>query len=292
MSLEELDILVSTLTPTKDTVRLMGGEPTLHSRYPEVIRRLKVRNYEVVVFTNGLHKVLRETSPYLPDRVLVNVNDWESYSSAQKAAIRENLSFLGARAGLGYTILLPQFDLSVHRALILEYHLQPVIRLGLAQPIIGGDNAYLPDSALPEAHKQVAAWAEALANDGVRLSLDCGFIRHYFNDEDVEKMVRAHTMLRFDCSPNIDIGPGLRAIRCFAFSASEDTGWDDFENIELLRDYFTGQDALLRHSRQDDGHMVSGLNQDGCLARHWIHAEKTRALNEMNLINNISMELI
>lgn len=292
MSLQELGRLVSTLTPGKDPVRLMGGEPTMHSRYPEILRMLKVQDFEVVVFTNGLHRVLRETTPYLPDRILVNVNDWESYSNAQRSAIRENLSILSDRIGLGYTILEPHFDLSIHRTLILQYHLQSVIRLGLAQPIIGGDNVFLPDSALPEVHRQVAAWAEVLATDGIRLSLDCGFRRSYFNDEEIEKMVRAHTMLRFDCTPTIDVGPGLQVWRCFAFSASGDTIWDDFENIEDLLSYFTGQDAILQQSLQDDGHMISSLNHDGCLARQWNRKEEMCRLNKLKLINNVSTESI
>lgn len=292
MSLEEFKVLVSTLTPEKDPVRLMGGEPTLHSHYPEIIRMLKAQKYHVVVFTNGLHKVLRTTSPYLPDRILMNVNDWESYSRAQRAAIRKNLSFLGGRAGLGYTILETQFDLSVHRALILENHLQPVIRLGLAQPIIGGDNDYLPDSTLPEVHKRVAAWAETLANDGIRLSFDCGFMRRNFSDEEIEKLVRAHTMLRFDCTPSIDIGLGLRVMRCFAFSEFKRPGWDAFDNFQGLHAWFVRQDVLLRQSLQDDGQQLNSLNHGSCLARQWSRAEKTGMLNEINLINNVSMEMI
>lgn len=292
MPLAEFEFLVSTLTPGKDPVRLMGGEPTLHSRYPEIIRMLKSQNYDVVVFTNGLHKVLRTTSPCLPDRILVNVNDWEMYSSAQKAAIRENLSFFGARAGLGYTILESQFDLSIHRALILENHLQPVLRLGLAQPIIGGDNAYLPDSALPEVHKQVVAWAETLASDGIRLSFDCGFMRRYFSNEDIEKLVRAHTMLKFDCAPSIDVAPGLRVIRCFAFSEFTSPDWDAFDNVQHLHEWFLRQDTLLKQSLQEDGHLFTGQDCDGCLARQWQRAGRACGFKEMNLQNNVSMESI
>ena len=293
MSLETLDRLVSSLIPARDPVRLMGGEPTLHSRYPQIIRMLKAKNHEVVVFTNGLNKVLRETVPYVPDRILVNINNWKSYSKEQQIAIHENLAFFGGQASLGFTILTPQFDLTKHRDLILEHHLQPIIRLGLAQPIIGGDNAFLPGSALPEAHKQVADWAEALAKDGIRLSFDCGFMRSHFKDEDFEKLVRAHSMLRFDCTPNIDVGPGLRIWRCFAFSACEGQGWEDFDNLENVQSWFTRQDALLRRSFQDDDQKTSILTHDGCLARHWNRAENRCTLTEMNFINNkLSMETI
>lgn len=292
MPLAEFEILVSTLTPGKDPVRLMGGEPTLHSRYSEIIRMLKSQNFDVVVFTNGLNKVLRTTSPCLPDRILVNVNDWEMYSRSQRAAIRENLAFFGARAGLGYTILKPQFDLSIHRALILENHLQPVLRLGLAQPIVGGDNAYLPDSALPGVHNQVVTWAQTLGNDGIRISFDCGFMRRYFNDEDIENLVRAHTMLRFGCTPSIDVAPGLRFMRCFAFSELESHSWDEFDNVQHLHDWFLRQDTLLRQSLQNGDHPLNGQYHDECLARQWIRAGGACGIKAMNLQNNVSMESI
>ena len=66
MSLRELEWLLWNMDPDADEVRLMGGEPTLHSRYPEVMRLAISFGYVVTVFTNGTQAVLRQTAPDLP----------------------------------------------------------------------------------------------------------------------------------------------------------------------------------------------------------------------------------
>lgn len=266
MTLSELELLLSAFDPSCDPVRLMGGEPTLHSHYPEIIKLLKNRGFYVVVFTNGLHKILRNT-PQLPDKILLNLNDWTSYSIGQQLAIRANLSALGERIGLAYTILRPVFDLSMHRHLILEEGLLPAIRLGLAQPVIGGDNAYLSDVDLPEAHRAVVHWAKAFSDDGIRLSLDCGFMRCYFSDADIEDLVRAGTVLNFECLPTLDVGPGLQVWRCFAFSGSEGVPWGAFGEEGRLREWFTSKDAHNGVECIDCVHRVNNWCKGGCLAR-------------------------
>lgn len=267
MTLPELETILASLDPQRDWVRLMGGEPALHSRYPEVIRKVKAYGFQVAVFTNGLHSVLWEVNPCLPDRVLVNVNDWLTYTSGQQDTIRTTLSVLGGRASLAYTILTPAFDLSMHRQLILEAGLQPVIRLGLAQPVIGGDNAYLQDADLPAAHRSVVRWAEALSADGIRLSMDCGFRRGLFGDADIETLVRAGTVLNFNCAPVLDVGPGLKVWRCFAFSAAPGVSWSAFEDVDQLRAWFEARDAQMEKLCGQYDCEERDLYGGGCLAR-------------------------
>lgn len=226
LSLAELETIVSTLDPARDAIRLMGGEPTLHPQYAQILESLKEQGFWVIVFTNGLQPVLNQTAPCLPDEILLNLNDWEFYSHAQQAAIHGNLEALGSRIGLGFTITQPDFDLSQHSWLIQQYRLRPVIRLGLAQPVVGGHNHYLPDGDLANAHHAVAGWVAKLAREQIRVNLDCGFMRCHFSESEIEALVRAGTVLNFHCEPTVDIGPGLRVWRCFAFSGGAGISWD------------------------------------------------------------------
>ncbi len=233
MTLRELEwLLFNRMNPDVDEVRLMGGEPTLHSRYPEVMRMANEHGTIVTVFTNGTQAVLRKTAPNLPYRVLLNLNDWSFYSKDQQTEILNNLAALGEKVSLGYTITRPDFDLSTHQRLIHKYGLRRVIRLGLAQPIIGGKNVYLPDEDLAAAHAAIAGWATELAKDDIRLNFDCGFMRCHFNDRQIEQLIRAGTILRFDCSPALDVGPGLRAWRCFAFSNGPSLDLRNFADLQ------------------------------------------------------------
>lgn len=267
MSLGELETILPTLVPGRDPVRLMGGEPTLHGAYATIIPSLKKRGYSVTVFTNGINPILRQTAPYLPDVILLNLNQWESYSSREKAALRSNLSALSERVSLAYTIVEPAFDLSMHRTLILSEALMPVIRLGLAQPVVGGDNTYLPDEDLPAAHQAVVRWAKELGRDSIRLSLDCGFMRCFFSDADMDTLIRAGTVINFVCSPTLDVGPGLKVWRCFAFSAGEGLPWEGFSSESEQVAWFNGQDTVERETCRDCVHHASGWCGGGCLAR-------------------------
>jgi hypothetical protein len=267
MTCAELDKVVSSLDPKKDPVRLMGGEPTLHSKYPEILRCLKSRGFQVWVYTNGIQAALRQMAPLLPDRILLNLNDRSFYSEEQVKDIRENLAYLGERVALGHTINQPDFDLEWHRRLILAEGLQPMIRLGLAQPVIGGDNDYLPDADLPAAHAAVARWAKRLARDGIRLGMDCGFMRCHFSEADLEGLIRAGASLRFECRPVVDVGPGLETWRCYAFAHQEGLNWADFEGEAACREWFARRETNLSQACSQCQHHLNGWCQGGCRAR-------------------------
>ncbi len=289
MTLTELEIILTSLDSSRDWVRLMGGEPTLHTQYPQVIHMVKERGFKVVVFTNGLHPVLRMTEPDLPDKVLVNLNDWSTYDTSQQLAIRNNLSALGDRASLAYTILYPEFDLSMHQQLIMSVGLQPGIRLGLAQPILGGDNVYLEDADLPAAHQSVVRWAKRLSADEIRLTLDCGFMCCQFTDDDIETLVRAGTVLNFDCSPTLDVGPGLQVWRCFAFSANPGVAWSAFGDLDQLRAWFAAREGELNRDSSLCDVKARGWCHGGCLARRILQKSNPSAIYE-ELKNNRMLE--
>ncbi|MDY6866666.1 MAG: radical SAM protein [Chloroflexota bacterium] len=293
LTFSELQTILDILNPERDVVRLMGGEPTLHSQYPEFIKLIKERRFQVVVFTNGLQSVLRETMPDLPDEILLNLNDWSTYTRGQQRAINDNLSALGKRVGLGYTILNPSFDLSMHRKLILAYDLQPLIRLGLAQPVIGSDNAYLLNEDLPAAHQALVGWAKVLSADGLRLSMDCGFMRCLYKEADIEALVRAGTVLNFDCTPTLDVGPGLKVWRCFAFSNNPGVNWSDFETLEELQAWFDAEDSENIHVYDNCEHHLKGWCRGGCLARRII-GDKAEIgnIDQMNNKENVGIKVL
>lgn len=279
MSMDELDTLIHTLDPARDPVRLMGGEPTLHSQYRTILKTLKRRGFKITVFTNGIHPNLRRSTPHLPDKILLNLNDWLSYSSAQQTAIQTNLSALGERINLAYTILQPDFDLSMHCQFIIEQGLHPLIRLGLAQPVVGGDNAYLADTHLPAAHRSVVRWAKSLAEDGIHLSLDCGFMQSHFSNADIETLVRAGTALKFNCVPTVDVGPGLQVWRCFAFSNTQGISWKKYQHENKLREWFISQEPHL-HNNHDINYnrYQDDWDQGGCLARKTVNIENKQGV--------------
>jgi MoaA/NifB/PqqE/SkfB family radical SAM enzyme len=271
MRLRDLEwLLFDYLDPRADEVRFLGGEPTLHSRYPEALRLAQSYGYFVTVFTNGTQAILRETAPDLPYQILLNLNDWQTYSEGQQAEIINNLAALGRRVSLGYTVTRPDFDLSTHQRLIREYGLKPMIRLGLAQPTIGGTNAFLANEDLPAAHRAIADWAVRLAPDSIRLNFDCGFMQCYYGEDEFAKLYRSGAVVRFFCAPALDVGPDLKAWRCYAFSGAPGVDLRRFRTIKEAEQWFERRDRYLRPECDSCRDHQSGFCDGGCLARQAI----------------------
>ena len=219
---------------------------------------------------------------------MLNLNDWSFYSEGQRKEILNNLSALRDKVSLGFTITRPGFDLSTHQRLIREYGLRPVIRLGLAQPVIDGANAYLADEDLPAVYASITEWASRLAADGIRLNFDCGFKRCLLDDDQIETLVRAGTVLRFDCSPAVDVGPGLMAWRCLAFSAGPGVDLRRFRTFDLARKWFERRDIYLGPEKDACSSRQAGWCKGGCLARQVVRSANLESA-EIKMKENIGL---
>ena len=89
-----------------DHARLLGGEPTLHPQFPELIKRARARNKKIVVFTNGLMPeqslACLEELPAAECTVLVNVNDPSEAGKEAFERQRATIRRLGERVLLGF----------------------------------------------------------------------------------------------------------------------------------------------------------------------------------------------
>lgn len=205
--------------------RLIGGEPTLHPQFPELVERAQGRR--IVVFTNGLipERALAclERLPETQCTVLVNMNATRRPGGPGAAEARHRAAVvhrLGARAKLGFTISRVNFDLDPLFKLVIAAGAQRGIRLGLAQPILGGSNEYLHPKQYPAAGKRIADFAERGAQTDVRLELDCGFVRCMFSDEQVKILADANTDLGWRCNPVLDIALDGTVSHCFPLASS------------------------------------------------------------------------
>lgn len=209
-------------------VRLIGGEPTLHPRFPELIARARGRR--IVVFTNGLipQRALAclESLPESECTVLVNMNATRRPDGPGAAETRHRSAVvhrLGGRAKLGFTIFRVDFDLDPLFDLVTESGAQRRIRLGLAQPILGGGNEYLHPKQYPAVGRRIVDFAERGASAGISLELDCGFVRCMFSDADIEILSNVGTDLGWRCNPVLDVGLDGIVSHCFPLAGSVDT---------------------------------------------------------------------
>jgi MoaA/NifB/PqqE/SkfB family radical SAM enzyme len=241
MSESELETVFRYLHLGRDAVSLLGGEPTLHSRFAEIVAEVAARRFPIKIFTNGTIARLRGIPASACDdelSIILNLNEPASYSRSAWSEIEENARYFGPRLSLSFNIYKPDFTWDHLRNLILHWNLSRKIRIGLAQPVHGLGNSYLLEEAVPKACAGLVDMAVDLARDGISLGLDCGFRGCAFTSYQRGLLVECGAHPQFDCSPVLDIGPDLMVWRCFPFSATRGVRLLDFRSLQEVSDYF------------------------------------------------------
>lgn len=257
---------------------ILGGEPTLHPQFTSLLAEAIARKTfrQINVFTNGfmpdsvVHYLA--SAPRHCPALILNINEPCEYTSAEWARLETVISTLHDRIALGFNLYRSDCDLDFLLDLYLRHRVQPHLRLGLTQPILGAANRYLPTAAfLPVAEKLVAV-AGPWAAQGLHFSFDCGFPFCMFSVEQHKILLQHGMAFRSLCDPIIDIGTDLRVWRCFPHSSQGDKHLGDFEmRMDAVR-YFQEQERAFRQfgiygKCNDCVYRKQEMCCGGCLAR-------------------------
>lgn len=204
--------------------RFVGGEPTLHPEFPSFAAEAAGQGFFVRVFSNGLmpEAALAVLASLPADRcgVLVNV-PCPAQADATAPWLARTLQALGPRAGVGVNIYRPALPLGAVLELVDRHGLSRHVRLGLAQPCLGSDNAFLAPRHYAAVGRDIVELARLARTRGVRLSFDCGFVPCMFPPELWDLVEGAEKEVGMQCGPIPDILPDLSAIHCYALA-----GWE------------------------------------------------------------------
>jgi hypothetical protein len=199
-----------------DRVRLLGGEPTLHPRFPELVSRALRAGKAVTVFSNGLMPApalaCLEALPTHECTVVVNVTPEGSAGTLEQQ--RQTLRRLGKRAMPGLNLyrtdLAPGFLLD----LVAETACRRAVRLSMAHPVLSGRNRFIHPGEYRAIAARIASLAGPAAAAGVRLELDCGFVRCMFSEAEIEALQRAKADMGWRCNPILDVDLEGRVLHC------------------------------------------------------------------------------
>ena len=207
-------------------VRLIGGEPTLHPRFPELVARALARGKQLLVFSHGLipERSLRclEALPIESCLVLINTNATYDGVLSTAAAHRRHVAMqrLGQRALPGFTIDKVDCDLKGILKLIAETGCRRTLRVGLAHPSLNGGNCSLHPQQYRAVGHKLAAFATEAADVSVKLEFDCGYVRCMFSSADLVALEAAGATIGWHCNPILDIGLDDLSIHCFPLGAT------------------------------------------------------------------------
>jgi len=263
LSFENLKIILNFLEKSRENkVRLMGGEPTLHSKFKEFIDYILSQGFAVHLFTNGLFS--SSVADFLVKKESVlkysfNINHPSAYSKKQWETITDNLQRITSfrNSVLGVVIWQEDFNLNYVLDLISIYFFKDLV-LRLANPIIGKENIFIPENRYPALVSNLVREIKKFKGKNIPIDFGCGLVSKMFTKKIIQtlKNNRASDIKEWGCDGNtgrFDIVPDLSVFRCFPLSNWHRKTLTDFNSTEEVESYFVRimQDYQSHNSNTD-----------------------------------------
>jgi radical SAM protein with 4Fe4S-binding SPASM domain len=283
LSWEDLIYLTDFLASAGEyRISLLGGEPTLHPDFIDMVLYLIQRNFQVLVFTCGIMSDQKhadavkafKTASQEKLSFVCNLNHPDQSSTSETQKIERFLRAFGPYVAVGYNIHETDFDIHFLFDYINSYGLKRFLRLGLAHPIPGMNNTHIPVADLPKMAEKLASYLPLFERFRVRPGFDCGLPVCLFTDEQLGRLFKANGGdLKFGCGPAIDIGPDMTVWSCFPLSEFHKKSIFEFDSFpDVINHYLHLQQALRVESGgifekcDDCRYREEGLCSGGCLA--------------------------
>jgi radical SAM protein with 4Fe4S-binding SPASM domain len=256
-------------------IKLMGGEPTLHPDLKNILKINKDRKLESIILTNGLfsEKILKLFLKYnfYDLFLLINLNEMEFYDINEIFILKRNMQSLNKHIMLSFNIYQTNFDLSFLLESIKKYNLTRKIRLGLAAPIVFGDNKYFNVNSHKELIYNLIYWAKVMQKNNISLHFDCGFRLCWCNLNEYILLEKYSGGYVANCEPILDIDPDLKVWSCFPLSNILNVNLEDFSSFEEIKKFYENKFKIIRLLNKDTkclncNNFNSNLCNGGCIA--------------------------
>lgn len=233
----------------KNHVGIIGGEPTLHPDFKEILKEANKYCREVdtgaTLFTNGIN--LEQFLPDIGDRIgiLINVNSpkfqpSESYAKMIKTLDHlHDLSWFDRKANCGCNIHPGLDDYSFIWEIVDKYHLTH-LRVSVVSPAAQYEKYRGDKEGYYNMMKPIFI---QFCKDAIKhkcvCNMDCGHIPYCYFTSEEKDIVNEACGGRYNasdfCHPVVDITPDFKATACFG--AYEEVDMRDFNNLDELENY-------------------------------------------------------
>lgn len=223
---------------------LLGGEPTLHSRFEDILELLGSRNFTVLVVTNGLcektlvDNLVRKKIPGV--QFGVNTTPYFHYPADTRVKADYFMSRINYPVSLSYTVTADDLRAgSVHPLLdrismIMNFGLTRHIHFQIAVPA-RENTGYVPFEDYGAVLQLLVRWSKILRKNGISKGLDCHSMPKCF----LKNIENAPFAFHSKCEDfMIDIGPCLEVWPCFPLS-EHSCNLSQFENLDDVRKCFS-----------------------------------------------------
>ena len=257
ISLENVEKVIAFLLKTScDAIQLAGGEPTIHSKFTEIMALLLKNKFRVNLLTNALWKpelntFFNKVSP-VSLGFLLNIDHPKMYSNTEQKRLEENLAFLSKRGNitLSFNLFEKEPDYNYIFDLVSKFGFKN-LRLSFSMPVKfeGKTNTYLPIEDYKQAARHVMDFTHKAEQLGATVGMDnavpiCMFTPQELSELMVKQVVSPQR--NFVCYPAIDIGPDLSVWRCFGTSKLFNKKLDDFSSLGEIFEYYQQMSRLYQ----------------------------------------------
>lgn len=280
ISLEQLDIILKWLLPSTtslERIGLIGGEPTLHPQFKEILGKInsfnEFTNTPSIVFTNGIN--LSEFLPVIGPNmsILINVNKLTGKSLNKLNSVLDEINYLNwfkiDKVILGCNLYQDENTYSYFWDIIDKYPDISKIRMSITAP----NNKELranKELYYTKMKPILLQFLEETKKRKIKIDYDCNQIPLcLLNDEEQNLINRLGEFNNF-CDPVIDITPDFKATCCFGVYNTP-IQCNNFNNIEELFRYFKNQMVIRTINNntsmcQDCKKLQLAQCQGGCLS--------------------------
>jgi organic radical activating enzyme len=238
-----------------DECSFIGGEPTLHSHFDQVVELCLRSNMGIGLFSNGTWPTrvsgILEKIPRIKLGVLLNVNPPSFYNSHIWNTLNDNLLFLKdfyeGNDGLRLSLNISKNDFEYEYILDLahKYNVR-VVRFATCVPLVGTSNEYVHFEEQKSLGNRIMSFVRSAKQASIFVIADCGVTPCIFTSEQIGELIENNysaqegtvDFFRKICSTVVDIGTDLMVWRCFSTSSIHKVHLSYFNNIQEIDQYF------------------------------------------------------
>jgi hypothetical protein len=260
-------------------LRLMGGEPTLHPQFAQILEMALQSGMRVDLLSNATwpahcNALFQRVSPRLLV-FLLNVDHPSRYQPALWARIEENLQAIRGRGSITLSFNLfektPQSDYIFDLARRFEID---KIRMSFSLPVLGANNRCLPLEDYKGLAPFIVDFVRQAEAEKMQVRLDNAVPLCMFDEAQAGALLLKGVLdlqRNMYCDPVIDIGPDLRLWCCFCLSRLWNRHLGEFENLEEIYTFFQRELRMIQGHLyplpecQECSHRSQWKCQGGCL---------------------------
>ena len=306
-------------TDKSSKLGLIGGEPTLHPQFREILQILidDQRFNNIIIYTNGIRigEFAKELS-HPKFKMLINCNSENDIGSVAYKKIVDNLEllihdyYMKEKITLGFNLYKPDFEYDYIMNLLRHYDLHSV-RISVVVPNDAQKRNFDVTSYFSSIKPRLIEFFHSALCEHIIPWFDCNKIPScLITNKERELLFKLYERLpekyrssgdffrdtsiftsTVTCSPVVDILQDLSAVRCFGLSSYTRVNIKDFSTLTDLKNYYSKTiDALaiqfgICDDCKDCYRGKTMLCTGGCLAYKMRKVEK---INEC--IDHISSE--